>query len=378
MKIVYNILGLYVTGGMERIVCDKANYFASLGHDVTIITLDQKGKDSYYELDDRIKLIDLGVCYEEDVDGGFIARGKAFFSKRKKHKQRLKEVLYKLKADIVISTFGQEALFLYRIKDGSKKIIETHANRECYFILYTRKGIWGIIDLCKYYLDKFSVLKYDRFVVLTEEDKHLWGDLPNIEVIPNSNTFESSEHSELNSKVAIAVGRYEKQKAFDELIRVWSIVNKAHPDWRLNIFGEGSQKEYLQGLIGELGLSSVVKLHPPTKDIKSEYLKSSFLVMTSVFEGLPMTLLEAQVLGLPMVSYACKCGPRDIIRDGENGFLIENRDCSEMVRRIIDLIENEELRKRMGRKSVEHSETFSREKVMSKWIDLFNRLITEK
>jgi len=159
---------------------------------------------------------------------------------------------------------------------------------------------------------------------------------------------------------------------------VWSIVNKAHPDWRLNIFGEGSQKEHLQGLIGELGLSSVVKLHSPTKDIRNEYLRSSFLVMTSVFEGLPMTLLEAQVLGLPMVSYACKCGPREIIRDGENGFLIEGQDRVEMSRKIIDLIEDEELRKRMGRKSVEYSEIFSREKVMSKWIDLFNRLIAEK
>jgi len=190
--------------------------------------------------------------------------------------------------------------------------------------------------------------------------------------------YRGYTNSDLTSKVAIAVGRYEYQKAFDELIRVWSIVNKVHPEWRLNIFGEGSQKEYLQGLIGELGLSEVVKLHPSTKDIRNEYLKSSFLVMTSVFEGLPMTLLEAQVLGLPMVSYACKCGPRDIIRDGENGFLIENRDRSEMVKRIIELIENEELRKRMGRKSVEYSETFSREKVMSKWIDLFNRLIAEK
>jgi len=377
MKIVYSLLGLHNSGGMERVVCDKANYLVGLGHDVTIITTDQKDRGYFFEFDRRIKLIDLGICYEDDIDGGFMSRVVAYFSKRKKHKRRLKEILYKLNADIVISMFDHDAHILYKIKDGSKKILESHFNRDV-LLVYKRKGIWGIVDLYKYYLDKFSVLKYDRFVVLTEEDKQLWGDLPNIEVIPNSNTFESTEYSDLNSKVVIAVGRYEYQKAFDELIKVWSIVNKAHPDWRLNIFGEGSQKEHLQGLIEELGLSEVVKLHPPTKDIKSEYLKSSFLVMTSVFEGFGLVLAEAQSLGLPLVSYACKCGPRDIIRDGENGFLIENRDRSEMVRRIIGLIENEELRKRMGRKSVEYSETFSREKIMSKWIDLFNRLIAEK
>jgi len=377
MKIVYNILGLYNTGGMERIVCDKANYLVGLGHDVTIITTDQKGKNFYYELDKRIKLIDLDVNYEIDYNRCLLKKLVDFFPRRRKHKRKLKETLYKLRADIVISTFRQETQFLCKIKDGSKKVLESHFNRDV-LLIYKRKGIWGIIDRYNAYLDKFSVLKYDGFVVLTEEDKQLWGDLPNIEVIPNSNTFESTEYSDLNSKVAIAVGRYEYQKAFDELIKVWSIVNKAHPDWRLNIFGEGSQKEYLQGIIEELGLSEVVKLHPSTKDIRNEYLKSSFLVMTSVFEGLPMTLLEAQVLGLPMVSYACKCGPRDIIRDGENGFLIEGRDRVEMSRKIIELIENEELRKRMGRKSVEYSETFSREKIMSKWIDLFNRLMAEK
>jgi len=189
MKIVYNIISLYGTGGMERVVCDKANYLVGLGHDVTIITTDQKDIGCFFEFDRRIKLIDLGICYEEDVDGGFIARMVAFFSKRKKHKQRLKEVLYKLRADIVISTFRHEAPFLYRIKDGSKKILESHFNRDLHSFLYTRKGIWGIVDLCKYYLDKFSVLKYDRFVVLTEEDKHLWGDLPNIEVIPKHRVF---------------------------------------------------------------------------------------------------------------------------------------------------------------------------------------------
>jgi len=185
MKIVYSLTLTSNMGGIERVSCDKANYLVGLGHDVTIITTDQKGKDSYYELDKRIKIIDLDINYEIDYNRCLLKKLVDFFPRRRKHKRRLKETLYKLRADVVISTFKQETRILCNIKDGSKKILESHLSKDKNIDKWhKRKGIWGIIDRYNEYLDKFSVLKYDRFVVLTEEDKHLWGDLPNIEVIP--------------------------------------------------------------------------------------------------------------------------------------------------------------------------------------------------
>jgi len=379
MKLVYNIMGTFNSAGMERIISNKANYLVNSGYDITIITTDQKNRKSFYTLDERIKLIDLCINYKDHTNKSNWKLMKFLFRlySNKKHKKKLKKILFEIKADIVISMFNQDAYFLYRIKDGSKKILETHFAKIINFTA-PRKGLYYLLDIYRDYIRTKIVSKYDKFVVLTHEDKNYWGSLPNIKVIPNANSFKCSELANINSKIAIAVGRYEYQKGFDDLINIWAIVNKKHPDWKLNIFGQGSQKKYLQNLINDLKLSDVINLFPPTENIKDEYLKSSMLIMTSRFEGLPMTLLEAQVCGLPLVSYSCKCGPRDVIKNNENGFLIEQGNMEKMANKIIKLIENKNLRKKMSEKSFEFSKIFSEDKIMNIWINLFNKLTSEK
>jgi len=379
MKIVYNTLGTFNSAGMERTLSNKTNYLVNSGYDVTIITTDQKNRKPFYTLDERVKLIDLSINYTDHTkksDWKLIQLLFRFYYK-KKHKQKLKKILSEIKADIVISMFNHDADFLYKIKDGSKKIIETHFARIIRFTA-PRKGLYYILDIYSDYKRTKNVTKYDKFIVLTHEDKNHWGNLPNIEVIPNANSFKCSEAANINSKIAIAVGRYEYQKNFEDLINVWAIVNKKHPDWKLNIFGDGSQKEYLQNMIDNLKLSDVINLSPPTKNIKDEYLKSSMFIMTSRFEGLPMTLLEAQACGLPLVSYDCKCGPKDVIKNNENGFIIEFGDKKKMANKIIQLIEDKDLRKKMSENSSKLSENFSEDKIMSIWINLFNNLLSEK
>ncbi len=220
--------------------------------------------------------------------------------------------------------------------------------------------------------------QYDRFVVLTEEDKGYWGNFSNINVIPNANSFIPTKQSSLEYKRAIAVGRYDYQKGFDELIKIWRDVYLKNPEWRLDIFGHGPLKEDLQNLIDDLNLTEVIKLCEPVKNIEQEYLSSSILVMTSRYEGLPMTLLEAQACGLPMVAYACKCGPKDIIHDGINGYLIPERDSQLMTEKILKLIEDDDLRKKMGNINVELSDNFSEDKIMKHWVNLFEEIVKEK
>ena len=120
-------------------------------------------------------------------------------------------------------------------------------------------------------------------------------------------------------------------------------------------------------------LDNVVTIHKPCTNIKEEYLKSSIFVMTSVYEGLPMTLLEATGLGLPSVCYDFKCGPNDVIINGENGFLIKEGNQTAFVNAICRLIEDEPLRKRMGAKAKALSVRFSKENIIQKWIKLFNK-----
>src|SRR5690606_38215023 len=138
-----------------------------------------------------------------------------------------------------------------KIKDGSKKILEIHFSRYKR-IQYGRVGIWKIIDKVQSKRDLRTVKKFDKFIVLTKEDQGYWGDLKNIGVIPNANSFSSKVVSDLNQKQVLAVGRLDYQKGFDDLIRIWSKVSIKFPDWKLNIYGNGPLKEEFIALISSL------------------------------------------------------------------------------------------------------------------------------
>ena len=377
MKIVYCILGTFNSGGMERVLANKTNYLAKLGYDISIITSDQKNRKPYFELDKSIKQIDLGINYTENNSSGILKKLFDYPKKQALHKKLLSEQLLTIQPDICVSLFDHEVDLLPEIKDGSKKIVEIHFSR-FKRLQYGRKGFWKLIDTYRSKKDLKTVQKYDKFVVLTEEDKSYWGNLPNIIVIPNSNSFSVAQRSNLDSKNVIAVGRYDYQKRFEDLVDVWKIVHQAEPDWKLNIFGKGPEKETLQHQINKLRLENTLILQDPVRNIDDKYLESAMIAMTSRYEGLPMALLEGQASGLPMISYACKCGPRDIIQEGKNGYLLEEGDKTGMANKILELIRNPELRNSMGQNAFEMSENFSEATVMRKWIQLFNEALNSR
>ncbi|MGJ1430474.1 glycosyltransferase family 4 protein [Sphingobacterium spiritivorum] len=358
---------------MERVLTNKANYLVRQGYDVSIITTDQKARKPYFLLDPRINQHDLGINYKDDLEKGLLTRMVTYFRKQRKHRKALSALLKKLNADIAISMFDHDGSFLHKIKDGSKKVMEIHFSRYKR-IQYNRKGIWKWIDQFRAAEDLNIVKQYDSFVVLTQEDKAYWGDIPHMTVIPNANSFVADQQALLETKNVIAVGRYDYQKGFDNLIRIWQQVHQVHPDWTLNIYGQGPLKEYLKDMIDELKLSEVIHLCAPVKNIEQAYLGSSMLVMTSRYEGFGLALTEAQTCGLPLIAYACKCGPRDIIENGRNGFLIEEGDSEDFAEKINLLIENNNLRKEMGGNAVEMSRRYSETAVMQQWLNLFNRL----
>ncbi|MDR0541267.1 MAG: glycosyltransferase family 4 protein, partial [Dysgonamonadaceae bacterium] len=270
-----------------------------------------------------------------------------------------------------------EAPFIGKIKDGSKKVLEIHFSR-FKRLQYERKGIWKWVDTFRNKTDYKIVNKFERFVVLTEEDKSYWGDLPNMEVIANAKNEWGDHTADLDNKTVIAVGRYDYQKGFDRLIEAWRLIHKRFPDWKLKIIGDGLLREKLEMLIGNYKLENVVELKKSVSDILPEYLGASVLMMSSRYEGLPMVLLEAESVGLPVVSFECKCGPKDIITDGEDGFLAPEGDVRILAEKTMRLIENPDLRKKMGRSAKINSGRFSEPVIMDKWIRLFNHLLNEK
>lgn len=371
MKIAYCILGTFNSGGMERVLANKTNYLAKLGHDISIITTDQKNRKPYFDLHASIKQIDLGINYTENNSSGFLKKIFDYPRKQALHKKLLAEKLSEIQPDICVSLFDHEVGLLPDMNDGSKKIVEIHFSR-FKRLQYGRKGLWKFIDKYRSNKDLRTVQKFDKFVVLTQEDKSYWGDLPNIVVIPNANSFPVAQRSQLDSKNVIAVGRYDYQKRFEDLIDVWKLVHQEEPDWKLNIFGKGPERENLQNQINKLGLEDTLILKEPVRDIDKQYLSSSMIAMTSRYEGLPMALLEGQASGLPLISYTCKCGPKDIIQEGKNGYLLEEGDKVGMANKILTLIRDPELRDSMGQQAFEMSNNFSEAMVMEKWIQLFN------
>lgn len=379
MKIAYCIAGTYNSGGMERVLANKANYLIGHGNEVIIITTDQCGRQPFFALDKRILCHDLDIGYEENNGKSFLNKAVCYPFKQWKHRKRLSAFLKQIKPDITISMFCNDAPFLWKIKDGSRKVLEIHFSRYKR-LQYGRKGLWKIADQWRNRIDGKIAGKYDRFVVLTREDKSFWGGLPNITVIPNALTFSATvaRPVQLNNKKVIAVGRYSYQKGFDYLIDAWTVINRFQPEWTLDIIGDGEWREHLQRQIDRNRLTHCIHLKFPTAHIEEEYRQASLLVMTSRYEGLPMVLLEAQSWGLPVVSFACKCGPGDIIADGRNGFLVAEGNLPMLADRVLRLMEDEKLRRWMGMNAYVRSEFYSEERVMKCWTDLFEELLSKE
>lgn len=375
MKFVYCHCSVYNPGGMERVLLNKVRWLVAHGHEVLVVTTDQQGRPPFYKYPEGVRIIDLGVNYSLDNEKPLYKRIPSYLRKRRLHLQRLTELLMREKADIVVSLYPSESSFIPSIKDGSKKVLELHFNK-FFRLQYNRKGLLGWIDRWRTKQDERLVRKFDKFVVLTQEDKGYWGGLPNIEVIPNAAMRMADKHSDVSQKRVIAVGRLDYQKGFDRLIQAWELVQKAskYGDWQLDIFGQGEWKEMLQRMIDERGLRETAHINRPTANIGEEYARSSMLVMSSHYEGFPMVMIEAMACGLPVVSFDYKCGPKDIIQDGVNGLLVRDGDIEGLANAMMRLMENGEERKTMGRNARRVTETYSEESVMEKWGSLFTLL----
>ena len=379
MKIVYCVNNISHVGGMPRVLAIKANALVErYHHEVYIAESDHKAfLPESAVFSPKINFIDLDIHYEKILRvEQWNPLGKYQKAKRL-HKRRLTTIFREINPDVVISLGTEEKSFLPLIHGRWKKIREFHWTTKIRDVLSKPQSkkdqiIAKLID----FLERHFVLRlYDKVVLLSEQEKcHYWSTNKNICVIPNPQTFQSNCVSKLKNKKLISIGRLHFQKNYESLIRIFSIVHKRFPDWELEIYGDGSDRKMLQNQIDAFGLTETIGLKGNTKHIKEVLLDASCFVLSSRWEGMPLVMIEAMTCGLPIIAYDCPSGPRDLITDGENGYLIPYGDETAFASKVMELIENENLRVRLGAEAKAKSELYAIDRIMSIWQDLFESL----
>lgn len=381
MKIYYIYTALVTKGGADRVIAEKANWLAEHGHDIAIVTDTQLGREPAFPLSPKVKLIDLAIDFSKEYGHSFPVRIWMYYKLMHRYRKKMKTLLMNNRPDIVISTLGRDISFITKINDGSKKIGEAHTTKHFirnFHLLESKNLLLKYMTKCfRWNMDR-QVSKLDGLVVLTYQDKEDWNLLLPVYVIPNSFPFYPEYPSTCENKQAIIVGRYNSAKGYNYLIDAWREVHKSYPDWIINIFGSGEYEDKVRKQINDYGLQDVVIMNSPTDNIMEEYLKSSIYVMSSVFEGFAMVLLEAMACGLPCVSFDCPYGPRNVITDGEDGFLVDYLNSKALADSICKLIEDEGLRKQMGKNGRNNVLRYSRESIMPQWISLFESITENK
>lgn len=380
MKIVYCTDTVCYPGGIQMVTMVKASALAKIpGNQVWIVVTDHK-KEPLIPLE-NVELVNLDVNYYEDDWKGYWYVLRGIFQKRKIHKRRLLRFLNEIDPDIVVSTGTSEKNFLPTMSVKSSPVFI----REIHFEKNYRKRVaktWKdmlMANVADFYDYGHRIRKYDRIVVLTQEDKGMnWKGWSRVEVIPNPITIKPHGLSNCSSTKAIAAGRLVQQKNFASLIRVWKKVAERYPNWVLDICGSGEQEQMLQKLIKDLGLERQVFLKGYTSNVLSQMENSSMFLLSSEFEGFGLVILEGMSVGLPIVAYACPCGPKDLIEDRHNGFLIPMHDEAMFAEKICTLIEDEEMRKRMGHQAWLASQDYQLDKIITRWMRLFEGLRAEK
>lgn len=377
-KICYCAPALYSAGGVERVVSVKASYFAEVYHyDVTIIVTEGNGRDCFFPLSDKVKVINLNLGFEELWKTSFINKIILYLAKQFKYRRMLKLELMRIRPDITISVLRREINFINSIPDGSHKIGELHVNRSNYRNFTSRDS-----NLVKRFFARFwmndllkHLKKLDKMVVLTEDAKNDWPELTNVRLIPDPISFKVDQVSPLTSKCVVSIGRYAYEKGIDLLLRAWAKVEKQCQDWTLEVYGQGNQVPY-QALMYELGIDEArCHLFGSLNDVKGAYLCSSIFTLPSRFEGFGLVIIEAMACGVPVVAFDCENGPRNIISINQNGILVKPFDVDEYVDSLLRLMRDDQLRAQMGNRAYESSKRYLIEDIAQQWKSLFDEVM---
>ncbi|MDI9309901.1 MAG: glycosyltransferase [Limnohabitans sp.] len=359
MKILYIAPQISGAGGLERVLALKSRYLIEeMNQEVCFITSNSDENTHFYNFSSKISQKDIKV------------KGFKLFRILKYYKKVRKEIKC-IKPDIIIvCDFGWKGFcFNLFVKANAPVVFEVHGSRfnESHFLsssFFASFRVW---------IRKILLNTFKHRIFLSESSQAEWNS--NGIIIPNPIEIKETDKSSLTEKKCICLARHTYEKGIDRLLHIWREVIKKHPDWTLNIYGEGFLYDDNLMLSKKLELENNVNFYKPKQNIEEIYISSSIYLMTSRQEGFGMVLLEAMNYGLPIIAYDCPVGPREIIENGKNGFLIENDNQNEFVKKIFQLIENKNLRSEIGNISSETLKKYEVSKIIRQYCNFFNEIV---
>lgn len=383
MKIHFLVLDIYGMGGTIRTVLNVANYLAASNYEVEIISVFRHREIPFFDIDPRITVKVLhskiqkrkSITIKHKIANSLLSKksklihsddeGIHFFSLLSDIK--MYNAIKEIKEGILVTTRPSFNIFANKFANKETVIIaQEHLN----FEIYPEK-------LKKSILKNYVGLDY--LATLTDEDtqdyKRLLKD-GRVKVLKLTNSIPvfTGKRSTLENKTIIAAGRYVPQKGFDLLIESFAIVNKHYPDWNLKIFGSGRDRAMLEEKIQEHKLYNHVFLMGPTQDMEGEIMKSSIYALSSRYEGFGMVIVESMQCGVPVVSFDCPKGPGEIIKNGEDGILVENGNIEAFADALMELIKDEQKRKEYGKKAIKNVKRYEIDEIGKLWVDLIEKI----
>lgn len=379
MKIVYVYDAIARIGGVERILVDKMNYLAEVyGYEIYLITAAQGLHPFSFPLSDKVKHVDIDARFHVQYQYKYPKRLWVKWKMDSDFKHRLQKQIELINPDVVIGTTYYKADVICRLKCRAKKIIESHCVKT-----YTGQHDGIKRNAMAQWLHTLLLNQYNRtierrsdaIVTLTNKDLTKWKkDRKQLFVIPNSIKEIQANPSNCTVHRVISAGRLTYEKGFDRLIKSWQRIYEKHPDWKLDIYGEGPENENLTDLIQSYKLTEVITIHSFTTNIIQEYINSSIYALPSNYEGFGLVLIEAMACGIPCVSFDCPYGPSEIISNKEDGILVNNNDTEALASAINYLIENSSLRQKYGQNAKENAKRFLSRKIMEQWNQLLKQI----
>lgn len=379
MKIVYLYPHFAHKAGTERILIEKMNYLSEVGgHEIIMLTYEQNNHPVAFPLSSKVRHVDLDVCFYPLYRQNRLIRFFKWRQRKRLLQERFNAFMAEEHPDIIVAVtyYAANLVLITSCPIRSIRILESHIDRR--FILSNdpenRHSLlhWLHMEYDMRILIRHS-RKFDLLVALNQRDAQDWSRYLKAVVIPNVvHLNPTGKVSSLENKRIIFVGRFMEQKGIFDLLKIWELVFKRHPDWQLDLYGEGDLREKIEQEAKRQ--NSNIRIHVPDEHIFDRYLESSILVLTSKYEPFGLVIPEAMNCGLPVVAFEGD-GPNNIITNGEDGYIVRNRSLADFADCICKLIEDKELCSQMGQRAVVSSRRYASEHIMPQWESLFQELI---